>query len=271
MLDGVSIALLEVITFILGCFLGSFLGVVIWRVPNHISIVNPKRSFCANCNAQIAWYDNIPLLSYMVLGGRCRHCKERIPLRCPAQEALTGLCMAAVVYGAVAGEYSWWALPAFLYLMAISIVVAYMDIDHHIILNVIVLPSYAVSIVLLALASGMTNNWGALGRAVICGAILYVFYFVLSIIWAGGMGDGDVKLAFLLGMNMGWLGWKQFIVGAFMAFIVGGLLALIQMVRKKVSIHGGIPFGPSMVVGAWIGVFAGQVIADLYLRIVGLA
>ena len=77
MLDGVSIALLEVITFILGCFLGSFLGVVIWRVPNHISIVNPKRSFCANCNAQIAWYDNIPLLSYAVLGGRCRHCKEK--------------------------------------------------------------------------------------------------------------------------------------------------------------------------------------------------
>ncbi|MDD6373780.1 MAG: prepilin peptidase [Bifidobacteriaceae bacterium] len=266
--DGV---ILEIVAFIVGCILGSFLGVVIWRVPNHISIVNPKRSFCPNCNAQIAWYDNIPLLSYAVLRGKCRHCKEPISVRYPIMEALTGCAMAAVVAGALWQIYPAWLLPNMLYLAAISIVVAYIDIDHHLILNVIVYPSYLVSLALLVLASAMMGNWEALKRGLICALILFVFYFVLSLIWPGGMGDGDIKLAFLLGMTLGWLGWKQFIVGAFMAFFVGGLVVLIQLTRKKVSVHGGIPFGPSMVVGTWIGIFAGQVIADLYLQLVGLA
>lgn len=269
-MDTTSIVLLEVVTFILGCFLGSFLGVVIWRVPNHMSIVRPKRSFCPNCNAQIAWYDNIPLISYAVLGGKCRHCKEHISVRYPVIEALTGLAMAGVVGGAVGGLYTWWMLPDLLYLAAISIIVAYIDIDHHLILNVIVYPSVIVSAVLLALASGMTDAWSAYGRAYIGALILFAFYFVLSIIWPGGMGDGDIKFAFLLGMTLGWLGWKQFIIGAFLAFVVGGLAALVQITRKKVTAKGGIPFGPSMVVGSWIGVFAGQVIADLYLHVVGL-
>lgn len=318
-------------TFILGAVLGSFLGVVIWRVPNHISLVNPSRSFCETCHNQIAWYDNIPIISYCVLRGRCRHCHTHLSIRYPIMELLTACSMTAVVAGAFSGLYSFWMLPDLLYLAAISIVVAYIDLDTHLILNVIVIPSYAVSALCLVLASAMTGQWGSLGRAAICGLALAVFYFILGIIWPGGMGDGDVKLSLLLGATLGWLGIKQFAIGAFMPFLVGGLVALVTLLGKGTSTEApadgggqtepakpdpapveaadaaaaekgdaasgdaagvepgaagaqsgpvsvdpdtgklGIPFGPSMVIGTWIGIFAGVWLADLYLRLVGLA
>ena len=93
---------------------------------------------------------------------------------------------------------------------------------------------------------------------------------MLAIAWPGGMGFGDVKLAFVLGLTTGWLGWGQFAVGAFSAFLIGGLVSVILMLSKKVSIKGGIPFGPSMLAGAWTGIFAGEPIAHAYLQIAGL-
>ena len=97
-----------IISLVIGCIFGSFLNVVIWRVPNHISLVNPKRSFCPNCEAPIAWYDNIPIISWLVLGAKCRHCKEPIAVRYPIVEALGGLSFLAVTLGALFGAYSPW-------------------------------------------------------------------------------------------------------------------------------------------------------------------
>lgn len=244
--DTPTVVLLLVASLVIGCIFGSFLNVVIWRVPNHISLVNPKRSFCPNCEAPIA-------------------------VRYPIVEALGGLSFLAVTLGALFGAYSPWILPELYVFAAVSIVIAYIDFDHHLILNVVLLPTLIATLALLALASLGTNEWNRLGRAVICAIVLGAFYLLLSIIWKGGMGDGDIKLAFILGLITGWLGWSQFIIGAFAAFFIGGFLSLVLIIGKKVDMHGGIPFGPSMLLGIWLGIFVGAPIATLYLQVTGLA
>ena len=173
----------------------------------HFRIVS-ERSFCPNCEAPIAWYDNIPIISWLVLGAKCRHCKEPIAVRYPIVEALGGLSFLAVTLGALFGAYSPWILPELYVFAAVSIVIAYIDLDHHLILNVVLLPTLIATLALLALASLGTNEWNRLGRAVICAIVLGAFYLLLSIIWKGGMGDGDIKLAFILGLITGWLGWS---------------------------------------------------------------
>ena len=157
--DTPTVVLLLVASLVIGCIFGSFLNVVIWRVPNHISLVNPKRSFCPNCEAPIAWYDNIPIISWLVLGAKCRHCKEPIAVRYPIVEALGGLSFLAVTLGALFGAYSPWILPELYVFAAVSIVIAYIDLDHHLILNVVLLPTLIATLALLALASLGTNEW----------------------------------------------------------------------------------------------------------------
>ena len=252
-----TVVVLLAASFAIGCIFGSFLNVVIWRVPNHISITNPKRSFCPKCKAQIAWYDNIPIISWLVLGAKCRHCKEPIAARYPLVESLGGLAFFAVTIGGLFGAYTPWMLPLLYVFACVSIVIAFIDLDHHLILNVVLLPTLIATVALLALASLGTGEWLRLGRGALCALILFSFYFVLSLIWKGGMGDGDIKLAF--------------IIGAFAAFFIGGAVSLVLLASKKVGLHGGIPFGPSMLLGAWLGIFAGAPIATLYLQFTGLA
>lgn len=272
--DPLVVAVALVTSATAGCLIGSFLNVVIWRVPEHISIFNPKRSFCPKCNAQIKAYDNIPIISYMILRGKCRSCSEKISVRYPLVEALTGTMFLAVTYGAAKNAYPTPIIWNLYFFAAISVVIAFIDIDKHLILNVIVYPSFIISLILIAIATFQTvsngENWTRLFNSLLCAVILGVAYFVLAIAWPGGMGFGDVKLAFVLGLTTGWLGWGQFAVGAFSAFLIGGLVSVILMLSKKVSIKGGIPFGPSMLAGAWTGIFAGEPIAHAYLQIAGL-
>lgn len=269
--DVPTVVILLVPSLIIGCIFGSFLNVVIWRVPNHISITNPKRSFCPKCEAPIAWYDNIPIFSWLALGAKCRHCKEPIAARYPLVESLGGLSFLAVTVGGLFGAYPLWALPVLYVFACVSIVIAFIDLDHHLILNVVLLPTLIATVLLLVVASFGIGEWNCLGRGALCALILFVFYFVLSLIWKGGMGDGDIKLAFILGLLLGWLGWPQFIIGSFAAFFIGGAISLVLLASKKVDLHGGIPFGPSMLLGAWLGIFAGVPIATLYLQLTGLA
>ena len=270
LLDTTTTVVVLVAALVIGAIIGSFLNVVIWRVPNHISIVNPKRSFCPNCKARIAWYDNIPVVSWLALGAQCRHCKESVAVRYPLVESLTGVAFAAVTAGGVFGFYESWALPALFFFAAVSIVVAFIDLDHHLILNVVIYPSLGIGAVLLALASLLAGDWRRMLTALIGAVALGAFYLLLALVWAGGMGGGDVKLAVLIGLMLGWFGVPQLIVGAFAAFFVGGIISIVLLALRKVRLRGGIPFGPSMVIGAWIGIYAGAFIADWYLQISGL-
>ena len=195
--DVPTVVILLVASLIIGCIFGSFLNVVIWRVPNHISITNPKRSFCPKCEAPIAWYDNIPIFSWLALGAKCRHCKEPIAARYPLVESLGGLSFLAVTAGGLFGAYPLWALPVLYVFACVSIVIAFIDLDHHLILNVVLLPTLIATVLLLAVASFGIGEWTRLGRGALCALILFVFYFVALTHLEGGMGDGDIKLAFI--------------------------------------------------------------------------
>lgn len=254
---------------VVGLAIGSFLNVVIWRVPRGESVVSPA-SACPRCETAIRARDNVPVLGWLLLRGRCRDCGEPISPRYPLVEAATGLAFGAVAawVGSSPGR-SWWELPAFLYLVAISIALALIDIDVKRLPNVVVLPSYLVGAALLTLPVlvGSVPAW-SLARAGLGMLALGLFYFATWFAYPKGMGFGDVKFAGVLGLYLGYLGWRELICGAVLAFLIGGLVSIALMLAggRKVK----IPFGPYMLAGAWLGVVAGVPLADLYLRVAGL-
>lgn len=255
--------LLVTLAGVLGLLVGSFLNVVVWRVPRGESIVAPP-SACPSCGARIRPYDNVPVVSWLVLRGRCRDCAAPISARYPAVELLTGVAFAAVAWWSGPG---WWT-PALLYLVAITVALTAIDLDVHRLPDAIVLPSYPVALALLALASadpGGTADWGALLRAGIGAAAMFAFYFVLLVAYPAGMGFGDVKLAGVLGLYLGWVGWGALVVGAFAAFLVGGVVGLALIAGRRAGRRTQIAFGPWMLAGAWIGLVAGQPLWDGYL------
>jgi leader peptidase (prepilin peptidase)/N-methyltransferase len=250
---------------VIGLVIGSFLNVVVWRVPRGESIVSPP-SACPRCGHAIRRRDNVPIVSWLVLQGRCRDCGEPISRRYPLVEAATG-----AAFGLTAWHFgASWALPAYLFLAAISVALALIDIDTKRLPNALVLPSYPVAVMLLALASwnpGGASDWQAWVRALIGGAALYAVYFLLMFVYPAGMGFGDVKLAGVLGLFLGWVGWGALVVGWFAAFLLGGLFSIGLLASRRANRKTGIPFGPWLLLGAVVGIAVGQPIADWYLGV----
>lgn len=245
---------------IFGLIIGSFLNVVVWRVPRGESIAHPP-SHCPACGAEVRPRDNVPVVSWLLLRGRCRDCKAPISIRYPLVEAGT-----AVVFVLLAARIGLEPeLPAFLYFGAIGVALALIDLDVKRLPNVIVLPSYVVAAVLLGAAAIFGNDWGSYLRAGLGMAALFAFYFVLALVYPAGMGWGDVKLAGVLGAYLGWLGWAEVVTGAFLGFLFGGLVGMVLMVIGKAGRKSKIPFGPFMLVGALVAVLWGGALADLYL------
>jgi leader peptidase (prepilin peptidase) / N-methyltransferase len=244
---------------LLGLLIGSFLNVVVWRVPRGESVAHPP-SACPACGHVVRPRDNVPVLSWLLLRGRCRDCGAPISVRYPLVEAVT-----AVLFALVAWRLEPWAVPAFAYLAAIGVALALIDLDTHRLPNAIVLPSYPVLAALLALASWGTGDWTALVRAVVGGVALWVAYFAMCLAYPAGMGFGDVKLAGLLGGALAWLGWGAFAVGAFGAFLLGGIFSVGLLVTRRASRGSGIPFGPWMLLGALLGIAVGEPVWDAYL------
>jgi len=244
----------------LGLIIGSFLNVVIWRVPRGESVVQPP-SHCPACARPVRARDNVPVVSWLLLRGRCRDCREPISVRYPLVEATTSVAFVAMAvrFGFDA------ALPAFVYLAAIGVALALIDIDTQRLPNAIVLPSYVVGLVLLGAAAVAQGSYGDLLRAGLGMAALYGFYFGLALLYPAGMGFGDVKLAGVLGLYLGWLGWAEFIAGGFLGFLLGGIVGGVLMAVRRAGRKSKIPFGPFMLGGAFIAVLWGGALADLYL------
>lgn len=271
-----------VVAGVFGLLIGSFLNVVVWRLPRGESLNHPG-SHCPRCEHPIRWFDNVPVISWLVLRGRCRDCGERISVRYPAVELFTGLLFASVAWWRVSvGSFdnaatdaaalfaALLALLAFLYLAAISVALALIDLDTHKLPNKIVLPAYVVGGVLLAASSLLSGDLDALVRAAIGAAALFLAYLIMAFAYPGGMGLGDVKLAGVLGLYLAWLGWGELLVGSFAAFVLGGVFSIILLLARRIGRKSGIPFGPWMLAGAWVGIFFGGTIWRGYLAMFAL-
>jgi leader peptidase (prepilin peptidase)/N-methyltransferase len=244
---------------LLGLLVGSFLNVVVWRVPRKESVVRPA-SHCPGCGHPIRSRDNIPVLSWLLLRGRCRDCRTPISARYPAVELLTAGVW--VAFGLKFGFDT--QLPAFLYFGAVGVALALIDLDTKRLPNVLVLPSYPIALGLLLIPAARHGDWHDYARALAGLAALYGFYFLLVLVYPAGMGFGDVKLAGVLGIYLGWLGWGELVAGGFLGFFLGGVVGGLLMLVRRAGRKSQIPFGPFMILGAFLAVLWGHALADAY-------
>ena len=255
-----------VVAGLFGLAIGSFLNVVIYRVPVGESVVSPP-SRCPSCGSPIRHRHNVPVVGWLLLRGRCFDCRAPISARYPLVEAATGVLFAAVTWRLLAVDMPW-ALPAYLYFAAAGIALAMIDIDVKRLPDKIVLPSYAIVAMLLTIATFGADGWWPLARAAIGAAALFAFYFAIVVAIPAGMGFGDVKLAGVLGALMGYLSWSALVVATFGAFLLGAIVGVALIVANRGGRKTAIPFGPFMIAAALITVFAGGWLADGYLRLV---
>jgi leader peptidase (prepilin peptidase)/N-methyltransferase len=250
---------------VLGLIIGSFLNVVIWRLPRGESVVRPG-SHCPACAHPLSAWENVPVVSWLALRGRCRHCGAPISLRYPLVEAGT-----AALFAGMAAHFGTSAvLPAFLYLAGITVALALIDLDTRKLPDRLVLPSYAVGLVLLGVAAVSGDHVGQLLRAVEAMAACYGAYFLICFAYPRGMGFGDVKLAGVLGLYLGFVGWSAVAVGMAAGIVLGGVLGVALLASGRVARRAKVPFGPFMVAGALLGIFLGHPVAHLYLHATGL-
>jgi leader peptidase (prepilin peptidase) / N-methyltransferase len=251
--------IVAVVCGIFGLAVGSFLNVVIWRVPRRESVVTPG-SHCPACDHALAPYDNVPVLSWLVLRGRCRTCGTGISVRYPAVELLTALAFAAV--GARFADD--WILPAYLVFTAGLIALSLIDLEHYVLPNRVLYPVGFIAVPLLLFGSVLDDDIGAFGRALLGGAVAFAIFYGIHVISPRGMGFGDVRLSFLLGCFLGYLSWWHVAFGLFAGFFYGAVVgvALLALGRRGRRQH--IPFGPFLAAGALTIVLVGQPIIDAY-------
>jgi leader peptidase (prepilin peptidase)/N-methyltransferase len=249
---------------LLGLVSGSFLNVVIARVT-----VGPAHRIgwpCPHWTGRIAIGDAIPVISWLVRRGRCRRCAAPIARQGPLVELA---CAAA--FGLVAAwQGDSWALPAYFYLAAIGLALTVIDIKVRRLPDAIVLPAYGVLPVLLAVAAGLEDRWPDLLRAGAAGLTLAVFYLVVCWLAPRGMGLGDAKLAGVLGMGLGWLGWGPLALGFLAPFLLGAMAGLVTMAVRRSGRKTTIPFGPWMCLGTALGCAIGGSAWARYLELLGL-
>lgn len=267
-----SFFLIVVFLFVIGAAVGSFLNVIIYRSTTGESWVK-GRSHCESCKKTIAWFDNIPLFSFLMLGGKCRHCKKSLSLSHPVVEGLTGAL------------FVWWYIAGFLFFkltqqpfvvlqpmfwLAVGIIlllIFLVDLKYMIIPDVGVASLFILVIfyrIFLVIAGVMQPRDLLLSLATMVGAFLFFF-----ILWIGtkgrGMGFGDVKLALPLGLL---LGWPNVTVWIFSSFIIGALYGIVLLSLKKAKLKQAVPFGPFLIIGTLISLIWGDQLFGWYVTLI---
>jgi leader peptidase (prepilin peptidase)/N-methyltransferase len=247
--------LIVVIAGLLGLVVGSFLNVVIYRVPLRRSVVWPA-SYCPDCGEPIKPLDNVPLVSYLLLRGRCRNCGVRISARYPLVEALTGALFAAAAYQFGLGLQLLSALVLIFTLLAL----AGIDLEHQLLPNVIVGPAAVAGLALSILES--PERWWLypVSALVVAGGL-----FALALAYPGGMGMGDVKMGGMLGAFLGPYAALAVFLGAVCGALVGGVLMSLGKMRRRSA----LPFGVFMALGGIVALFVGPQLWGFYLDLVG--
>jgi leader peptidase (prepilin peptidase) / N-methyltransferase len=246
------------ILIVLGLTVGSFLNVCIHRIPREQSLMFPP-SRCPGCEHRLSWFENIPVLSYAVLGGRCRKCRTRISIRYPLVELATMALF--IVHGEVFG---WSALlvPRLLFACAMVVLFA-IDLEHHLLPNVITLPGIAIGLISSAvLPPGLVD---ALIGAAIGGGVLWLIgeaYYRYS--GHEGMGGGDVKMLAMIGA---FLGWKLVLVTLVLSSFAGSLIGVAVIALKRGGMKYALPYGTFLALGALVASLAGDAIVNWYVSL----
>jgi len=239
---------------LLGLIIGSFLNVCIDRLPANKSLIYPP-SHCDTCQHPIQFLDNIPIVSYLWLRGKCRYCGAKIPQRILWVELSTGILFAFLFW-----RYELtWEFPLIAFYSCILLVLAFIDLQHKLILNVIVYPAAIIAFIVGFFIPDFDVYKGVLG-----GAIGFAILMLPALISRRGMGWGDVKMAGLIGLMTGY---PRVIAGLFLGILSGGLIAITLLIFRKKSRKDAIPFGPFLALGAFIALIYGQEIIDWYLSL----
>ena len=247
----------QVVSIIFGAMVGSFLNVCIHRLPKEESIVRPG-SHCPKCKTPIRFYDNIPLLSYLLLGGKCRHCKAPISIQYPIVEAITALSsfFLFITFGVSLSFFYYFSFVAAL--IAITVI----DLYHQIIPDVISLPGIVIGL-LGSLVIPQITFWSSLIGVISGGGSLFLVATVYQWLFKReGMGGGDVKLLAMIGA---FLGWKAVILTIFLSSFIGSIIGITVMLIKGKDFKYAIPFGPFLALGAVISLFWGENLINWYL------
>lgn len=252
---------LYLIVFLFGSVVGSFLNVCIYRIPREKSIILPS-SYCPSCNTPISIWDNIPILSYLILMGRCRSCRAKISLRYPLVEAVNGVFYIALLWRFGMG---WHTLFYFAVVSAL-IVITFIDLDFQIIPDSITLPGILIGLIAGSLIlPDPFMRWSMLGykASIIGGVTGFTLFYLVAVLSRGGMGGGDIKMMAMIG---GIMGWKSVLLTTFLGSLVGSVWGIFLMIFKGKGRKTKIPFGPFLAAGAVTTLFFGQEIFSWYLR-----
>jgi leader peptidase (prepilin peptidase)/N-methyltransferase len=249
-----------IILFIIGLAVGSFLNVCIYRIPRNTSIVFPS-SRCPACNTPIIPRDNFPVLSYLLLAGRCRFCKEKISLRYPVVESVNAILYITVLWRFGPG----WHTLVYCGLCSALVVITFIDLDFQIIPDRITLPALPVGLIagsfLLPdpfLRDTMLGIQGSFIGLATGGGLFYA----IAVLSRGGMGGGDVKMMAMVGAFMGW---KSVLLTTFVGSLVGSVLGIFLIIFKGKGRKTKIPFGPFLAFGTLVTLFSGQELLDIFL------
>ncbi|MHB1568611.1 MAG: prepilin peptidase [Acidimicrobiales bacterium] len=234
---------------LLGLVIGSFLNVVIYRVPRGESILRPG-SHCPRCGSALGARDNVPVVSWIALRGRCRYCETAISPRYLAVEVLTAVLFASA--GLRLGFSA--ALPAALAAIAVLVALSVIDLERLILPKKVVYAGLIAEIILLVFASVHDHAWSRLGVAGACAVAWFTFFFLINLVAPRALGFGDVRLSLLLGVFLGWFGWRYAVVGFFLANLVGAVVGLGLIVTRRMDRSQPVPYGLFLAAGA-VGTF----------------
>jgi len=252
-----NLAMLNFISIIFGAIVGSFLNVCIYRIPRGESIVFPG-SHCPHCQRSIPFYDNIPLVSYLLLRARCRYCQGSISIQYPLVEGVTALSSFLLFsrFG-----ISWSYLFYFLFLASL-VVITVIDLYHQIIPDVISLPGVGIGLIASFILPQLTFLNSLIGVLLGGGSLFLVATLYQWLFKREGMGGGDVKLLAMIGA---FLGWKSVILTILLSSLIGSMIGVIVMVIKGKDFKYAIPFGPFLSLGAVLSLFYGENLIRWYL------
>jgi prepilin signal peptidase PulO-like enzyme (type II secretory pathway) len=257
--------------FFIGLFLGSFLGVVIDRLPYNKTIIK-GRSYCDECKHALGVLDLIPFLSFVFLKGRCRYCKAKLSLFFPVVELITATLFAAIFFAVTTPltVFNFKFILYLVYLLAIFssfIAIFFIDLRNGIIPDKILVFDIALTLIWLLfnpLPIIINHLLSGIGSFIFFVATAYIFYAVFK---KEGMGGGDVKLSFVLGF---FLGFPAIVISLYLSFVIGALVGVIFILLKRKNIYGALPFGPFLIIGTLLTFFFQSQLQSIFQRVFGL-